>query len=153
MKLLITPEEIAALLPAGNTDAIAIPETTIIAAQSRYIRPVIGEELYAAIESGSHKEFVGQLLKPAAALYSYYLAIPSIAFRSGNLGVVRFKSDYYSPADHESLTRLRKAVRSEADAAMQIVVEHLESNPLLFPEYDRSKNIRHRTSILGGVVL
>lgn len=152
MKLLISSKEITAMLPPGNYDTM-IPETTIIAAQSRFIKPVLGNRLYDAIEAGKYNDLTEQLLKPALAMYAYYLAIPSIAFRTGNLGVVRFKSDYYSPADHEAILRLRKAVRSEAESGMQLLVEHIETNIDMFPEYDRAQNIKHRISITGGLVL
>ena len=153
MKLLIQPTEIGTLLPVGTLDNIEVPETTIITAQSRYIQPVLGSALYDAIEDGRYPDLVESLLKPALALYAYYLAVPAIAMRTGSLGIVRFKSDYYTPADSKSIAQLRHHIRSEADAAIDLLIKHIENNLSAFPEYVRAKNIRQRVSITGGIVL
>lgn len=155
MKILITPAEVAVKAFGGeeNISVELITETAILAAQKRYILPVLGKPLWAALERGEYSELLSDWVKPALALYVKYSVLPAVAAQTGALGVVRYSGEGFVPADDKSFQRMLRGVRIEADALLDATAEFIESALVFFPEYNSTENIRNNISIIGGVVL
>lgn len=153
MKLLMTTAEIARTAFGGNIAADAIGDSAVIAAQLRYLKPVLGNSFYKAVEEGKYERFVEEWIKPALALFVKYMVLPSVAFRIAELGVVRFEGDFFHAASSEDISRLRRVAKSDARTALAAAVEHVESSPASYPEYDVRRNIRRRISVEGGIVM
>ncbi len=154
MKLLITPAQVAetAFRAPDFITADAVPEATILAAQQKFIRPVLGG-LYEKLCAGEYPDFLSEYLLPPLALYVKMLMLPSLSVQAGAAGVVEVDSKNLSRAGD---TRLRYAVRrlrSDASALMKRAVGQIESDPDAYPEYDARRNVLNRRSIEGRIVL
>lgn len=154
MKLLITPKEVAETAFRAPDFIIpdAIPESTILTAQQKLIRPVLGA-LYDSLCDGGHPDFLCEYIRVPLALYVKMLMMPSLAVQAGTAGVVEATSKNLARAGAERLRYAVRRLRSDAGALMERAVKHLESNPADFPEYESRANVRNRCSIEGGVVL
>ena len=155
MKTLITPAEVSALCFGGDSNITAgfITDSVIIAAQRKYVFPVLGEGLWAAIEQERYARLVSDYIKPALALYVKYLVLPSISSQTGMLGVVRYGGQNFSGADSQNFVRLLKSVKTEADALLKVCSEHIESSNAAYPEYNPEQNVLNSVAITGGVVI
>lgn len=151
MKLLMSPAEAAAA--AFGDAGVTVGESAVYAAQCKYIEPVLGTELCAALSEGRHAELLGEYVKPALAMFVKYAMIPSLAARTGALGVVSFSGVCFDAAESDAVGRLRSAVRSDAEALLDAAVRRIEGSADEYPEYDPRGNVRHRVAIRGGIVL
>lgn len=159
MKPIITPTEVIEMA-FGTTHTLrteSIPTHTILAAQRRFVRPVVGEELYALIVAEEPEErvasFVAEYLKLPLALYVASLLLPSLAVQVGTAGVVRLSGESFEAADEGSLRRAVRRLRRDAEALLDAATDHLATAPSTFPEYHPEANIRQRVSIEGGLVV
>lgn len=154
METLITPQEVIDLAFPGNftLNTKSIGETTILSAQQKFIRPVLGD-LYDRVESGGLPELLDEYIKPPLAHYVKLLLLPVLSASVGSIGIVQPKGSTFTAADAKNLSALRKQARSEAMGLMLRAVQHIEDNPELYPEYNISDNILNRTSITSQIVL
>ncbi len=154
MKLLITPSEVVELA-FGGPDEVRdgmVNEAVIRSAQRKFIRPVLGT-LCDALAEGNYADLLDDYIKPPLALYVKMLVLPALSAQTGGLGVVRYDGDGVEAVSDESVVRLRRRLRSDADALLRIAVERIEASPEKYPEYDVAGNVLHRVSLLGGVVI
>lgn len=154
MKLMITPSEVAVLafggehmLPAGILD-----DTAIVSAQQKFLAPVLGT-LWGALDADRHTVLINDYLKPALAQWVRFLILPAVSAQTGAAGVVQYGGQLFTAAEDKALARLLRRVRGNAEALTGALVEHIESRPDDYPEYDPAENIRNRVSIDGGIVL
>ncbi len=154
MNLLITPAEVCSLAFASSPGVRpdAITEPTILSAQEKFIRPVLGP-LYESVENGRAAQLLNDYIKPALAYYVKLLILPSIAVSAGSLGLIQQKGGNFTPATAENIAPLRRRTRSEATALIRRAVNHIEASPTLYPEYDPAQNILNRISINSQIVL
>lgn len=154
MEKLITREEVVRLAFASNPSIApsAIPETAIVTAQEKFVRPVVGR-LYERIGGGELPALLDEYIKPALAFYVKLLVLPVVASPVGQTGVVKYRSSGFAPASERELSRLERKTRSNALMLMRIAVAHIESNRQLYPEYEPSENVLNRISTDGGIVL
>lgn len=153
MELLITPQEVVETAFAGTYGVTAgrIGSTTIISAQQKFIKPVLGD-LYPAIEQGSYPE-LAEKVKAALAAYVKLLMIPQLAVSMGNGGITEVKSANFSSTTSDKIKALCDSARTEACALMKVLVEHIEDNASLYPEYDPNDNILNKVSVCAGIIL
>lgn len=159
MKQLITPAEVIAIA-FGSTNALreeSIPAVTILAAQQRLVRPVVGERLYEMFTAEEPEEpcrtFVEAYLKAPLALYVASLVLPQLAVQVGSAGVVRFSGEGFEAADEGSLRRAARRLRKDAEALMDAATDRLAREPLLAEHYSPEENVRTRVTLAGGIVL
>lgn len=155
MELLITPAGVAeaAFLAPDFLAPEAIPESTILAAQQRFICPVLGGALCDAMAGGAYPEFLDGFVRPALALYVKMSMLPSLAVQTGAAGVVEVNPPGLARARDTRLNAAVRRLRDDARALMLRAVEHLEASPDDYPEYDPARNVLRRCSIAGGMVL
>lgn len=153
MELLITPQEVVETAFAGiyGVTADRIGGATIISAQQKFIKPVLGE-LYAAVEQESYPELAGKI-KAALAAYVKLLMIPQLAVAMGNGGITEIKSANFSSTSSSKIKALCDSARNEACALIRVLVEHIEDNASLYPEYDPTDNILNKVSVCAGIIL
>lgn len=159
MKTLISPAEVISIA-FGTTHTLrpeSVPIHTILSAERRLLRPVVGEQLCNELALDAPSEPYVSLfenyLKLPLALYAAYLALPAIAAQVGTAGVVRLRGEGFEPLDDHSVERLRRRLKADADALLDTATDHLAANPDLYPLYDPSQNVRSRISLKGGVCL
>lgn len=159
MKQLISSAEVITLAFGSATTLREerVPAHTILAAQHRLVRPVVGERVYEMITRENTTEecerFVEESLKLPLALYVASLLLPSLALQVGSVGVVMLSGESFEAADGDALRRASQRMRADADALMDAAIERLAVWPELGELYSSGDNVRQRVSLLGGVVL
>ncbi len=152
MNTLITPAEVAALAFPGSLDPDGsfIAESSIISAQQKFLKPVLGK-LYDALDN--HPVLVADYVKPALAQWVRFMVLPSIAAQVGSVGIVSPRGQNFESVSPMSVAALRSRAKADARALTRRMVEYIESQPAGFPEYDRAENVLSRISTTGNIVL
>ncbi len=155
MKLLITPAQVAeaAFRAPDFIQPEAVGEATILAAQQKFVRPVLGDALYEAVCRGDYPDLLADMIVPPLALYVKMLMLPSLAVQAGGAGVVEVHSKNLARAGNAKLHSALRRLRGDALALMRRAVRHIEASPAGYPEYDPALNILNRYSTEGGLVL
>ena len=154
MKTLITPQQVHRHAFAGGEPLApdAVGEADIAAAESAYVRPVVGEKLHDALLAGRHPDFVSDYLLTAVALLTRLVVQPRLDLRTTRIGTLAAKADNGAVPDAAALDRLRKNLRHEAMTLLRRASEHLDAEAASYPEYDPQANIFHRCTTDGGFV-
>lgn len=162
MKPLISPAEVIRLAFGSNYSLHErdIPESTILAAQYRLLRPMVGRTLYSRLVSEEEATAtapsitaLAERLRTPLALYVVALLLPSLAARVGSLGVVRLEGEGFESADEATVARLCSRLRHDADALLDEATDYLLDNPTLYPDYNPHADIRRHISLSGGILL
>ncbi len=127
--ILITPQRVVdiAYSNCDYTPPSMISECDIVTAQRKYLAPVVGEQLIAALLRGDYLGLMEEYVAQPLALYVRELAnLPS------------------APRSSEGMSRARSMMRRLSD--------HLEDNKAAYPEYVASCNILKRCKIDGNFV-
>lgn len=154
MKRIITAAEVIKWAFASSPEIREqdICATTILLAEEKFIKPVVGG-LWPRMVEGGTVALLNEYIKPALAQYVKLLLLSQLAASVGSLGVVQYKSGTFSPANEKQLKLLRSQARSNANSLMRRAVEHIENNMELYPEYEPAQNILNRRSIVSEIVL
>ncbi len=154
MTILITPREVVEITfrSPSTTDPRIIPESAIIAAQEKFLRPALGP-LYEALCEGKYPLLTDQYLKAPLALYAKYLSLQDIAVQGGTSGLSEHYSLNRRPASDSARQWSGRRLRSDARSLLLAAVKYIEANVALYPEYSaRESSVRH-SSIAGGIVI
>lgn len=151
---MITAEEVVALAFGGDAhlDRVKISDGVILAAQNKFIRPVLGV-VYDLAHTAPYAAFVNEWVKLPLALYIKWLLLPELLVEVGASGVVVRSCEDYVSASEEQLRVMMQRLRSEAEALLDRAVEELDKHPSLYTAYSPKDNVRCRTRIVGGVVI
>jgi hypothetical protein len=154
MRTLITPTQVAELAfrAPDFITAEAVPTATILAAQHKFIRPVLGK-LYDALCEDRYPELLAEYVVPPLALYVKLLMLPSLAVQAGSGGVVEIEAENLARAGEIRLHEALCSLRSDAATLMHRAVEHIEADSASYPEYDPKCNVLNRVSMEGGIIL
>ncbi|MDR2894620.1 MAG: hypothetical protein LBU97_04085 [Alistipes sp.] len=155
MKTLITPAQVAAAAfraPDMITPE-AVPEATILAAEQKFIRPVLGAALCDAMGRGEYPDLLENFVKLPLALWVKSLMLPSLALQTGTAGVVEANSKNLARAGEGKIHAAIRRLRGDARALMRRAVEQIEASPDLYPDYSSADNVLNHCSMEGGVVI
>jgi hypothetical protein len=155
MDLLITAAQVAAIAfraPDFITPD-AIGEATVLAAEHKFIRPVLGDALCDALQRGKYSELLTEYVQPPLALYVKMLMMPTLAVQTGAAGVVEVNSRNLARAADAKTRAAVRRLRGDAAALVARAVKHIETDPAAYPEYDPAANIMNSVSTGGGIVI
>lgn len=154
MKTLVTPLQVARTA-FGNDEylsAESISEADIAAAETRYIRPVLGAALHERLLDGDRPDFTSDYLAPAVVLYTRLVVQPRLDIRTDRCGTTAPRPDGAQPADAAARRHRRRALLTEARTLLRRASRYLAEHREEFPEYDPQCDILNRCSIDGGLV-
>lgn len=106
----------------------AITESVIMAAQLRYITPILGQSLSDAVADGDYEELREEYIAPTLGL----------------LARIEANLDAYPPTITE---------RQRAKLFLGNLTEYLNEQAAAFAEYDPEENVMNRCSVISGIVL
>ncbi|MEG0499191.1 MAG: DUF6712 family protein [Alistipes sp.] len=154
MKTLITPAQVVALAFADGEFITeqSITQADIVAAEERYIVPVVGRKLYVQLLAGSRAEFVTDYLAAAVALFTRASLQPMFDIRTGQCGTVAPRSANFQPASDAALCRMQKALHTKARTLLHRASNYLSENQSSFSEYNDSQNILKKCIINGDLI-
>lgn len=160
MKPLLTPAEVLTHVfgTSHTLNERDIPLSTILAAEYRLLRPMLGSKLFDKLTSeeespSPHIAALAEQLKTPLALHIVALLLPSLAAHIGSLGVVRLEGEGFEKADEATLARVVARLRHDADALLDAATDYLLAHHDQYPDYDHAANIRRRVVFGGGVVM
>lgn len=149
MNTLITPAEVFALA-FSTTEPYEVSVVTaldVATAEERYLRPILGRELYDAMVGGSYTELRTTHVAPAVAAWTRYLIEPLLATRCGVC-----HGEGATTAENEALGSRRLLLRQRARTLSHQLTEYLNTSAAEFPEYEPKRNPLNRCFIDGNIV-
>lgn len=110
--------------------------------QDKYIRDVLGDELYNRISDGITNNNLNndetellKLIRRTLGYYIVYEAFPFLANKIKNIGVNNTTDDKQNATDSKILKEMRQEVSNNAEYYMVRLNKYLCTNHTLFPEY------------------
>jgi hypothetical protein len=147
--MLITSSEIIQLvLPNKNLDN-ALLDDSIPVAELKYIRKIIGKELYnqlivqqaAQQFTGLNETLLNTYLKPCLARYVVYEAMPLIKAEITSNGLQTPAIEYNLPVSAADFAMLRNKMFSDAELMLHEMLDYISEYSSSFPTYTCDNNI------------
>lgn len=150
MNNIITAQEVITIaFPAtSNMKAESVNEYVIHLAEIKYLRPALGEDLYAKL--GDYPDLC-EMLKPALAFFVKCELIPSLSLSMSNGGIAVSNPQYMTAATDKQRTLLLESELSKANTLLDEVVHHIGDNQEKYPEYRGLGAVARRTKC--GIIL
>ena len=154
MNRLVTPRQVVDLAfgEAEYLSEQAVSDADIVAATSRYVVPIVGEELAERLAEGEYSELLNEYVAPALAAAVRYMIQPLISLRTGDSGLVAPKGDYFAAPTKEAVAELQLRLKCRMRELLRRLSDHLNINSRSYAEYSADSNILNRCLIDGGVV-
>lgn len=154
MRVVITPEQVVALAfgECNYLSADVVSVADIAAAQSRYIVPIVGEELLEMILEGDYGELADEYVAPALAYATRLIVQPAINLRMGDSGLVAPRGDAMQSPGESAVEALMGSLKIRTRQLLKRLSAFLNQNIDTFPEYKPECNVLNRCSIDGGFV-
>ena len=140
----------------------ALIEPFIKSAETFWLKPVLGEafynELLDDIEnntlSGITKTLVTDYIVPTSNWFTYYEALPFIAYRAEAKGLTKKFSDNSTPLDQKEYNAYRQSILDNAHTYKNMLLDFLNLNKQQFPTYRDDTCITSQTKhYSGGIFL
>lgn len=154
MKTLLTPVQVLRLaFGAGEPlPPETLSEADIAAAESRYLRPVLGPALHDRLLEGAYAPFTADYLAPALACWTRLLVQPRLDLRTARIGTLAPRGDEGEAPSDEALRYRRRALRLQARSLLRRATAYLDAHRAEYPEYDPDRNPMNRCTTDGGFV-
>jgi hypothetical protein len=148
MNTLITAERAYALAFSSEEpySPSAITETDIAEAESRYLMPILGEELYNTLDS--HNRLKTEYVEPMVAAWVRYIVEPHLAMRCCPC----YAEGRVTEAVNQHRERVMRALREKAVALTRRLSDHLNAHSADYAEYNPETNPLNRCFIYGNIV-
>jgi hypothetical protein len=112
----------------------------ITTAENLYLQQSIGETGLDALKNGvvnntltpDEDTFIRNFVQPLVAQYTFYLALPYIAYKSTNKSLSKESSEYSTPVDLSELQFIRNSVKDVAEFYQRRMVKWLADFPGVF---------------------
>ena len=143
MKTILTPNQLynhIFSLEENYTPSV-VREEDIVIAESRYLLPIVGENLYNRLLEGGYAELRLEYVVPMLCAWTRYLIEPLLRERCG-------LDHATSTTDAELLARLKMVATSYS----RRLSDYLNSNVEEFEEYNPIDNPLNHCSIDGNIV-
>lgn len=152
---LITPQEVVNLAfnSVEQVDTGLVRESTIIAAQQKFILPALGQTLYTKVEQGAYQGLCMDKIKMPLALYVRMLCVPVLVAQMGVTGIMQHRGANFSTANTSQVNALMRALRVEADTLMQQILEYVGEHTDAFPDYNAHESVFNKVVILGNLII
>jgi hypothetical protein len=148
MNTLITAERVYALTfsPEEPYSPSAITEADIAEAESRYLLPILGEELYTAV--ASYSTLKTEYVEPMVAAWVRYIVEPHLASRCCTC----YAEGRVTEAVNDYTERVMRALKEKAVALTRRLSDHLNAHSADYMEYKPEANPLNRCFIYGNIV-
>ncbi len=151
---LATKHEIINAVFTRQISESRIPDEFLEIIEHRYIRPVLGEDFYAAVvASPSSYTALLTYVKPVIYWYAKYMILPELRFEVSDLGMNQLNINNASPLSDEAFALVRNQALMMAEERLKILNEYLDDNSSLYPLYYKSMNPSENADIVGGIIM
>ena len=148
MNTLVTAERVHALAFSSEEpySASAITEADIAEAESRHLLPILGEELYNALDS--YSALRTEYVEPMVAAWVRYIVEPHLATRC----CACYAEGRVTEAVNDYTKRVMRALKEKALALTHRLSDHLNSHSADYAEYNPKTNPLNHCFIYGNIV-
>ena len=149
MNTTINPDQVVELAfgSAYTITSSKITSLDILTAETRYLLPIVGEELYAAILAGDYAALKEEYVAPLVAAWTRYLVEPQIPERCGN----DTRGDF-TEADYMLNSNIIRRLKVSASTLSRRLTNYLNAHAAEFEEYNPNNNPLNHCVMYGGVV-
>lgn len=150
MKTLITASQVISLAfsPEEPYSSSLITTSDIIEAESRHLRPIVGDDLYNAMLQGSYGELVDDYVAPMVAAWTRYIVEPLIPSRTCTIHT----TERITEAMNDYAERQMRALGDKASTLSRRLSDHLNANCSSYAEYNPNSNPLNRCFIYGNII-
>ena len=147
MQNLITPDRVVELAFGGEERAHRelVTECDIAEAEQRYVRPILGDELFDALLSGEYEHLLKEYVEPTIAAWCRYVVEPLLVHRCEKCGDV-------SVAHNARLDTTMRHLARRAQTLTRCLSRHLNNHSSEYEEYNSKLNPQNRCFIYGSIV-
>ena len=132
---------------SGNLDFDKIVHFIKIA-QDIHVHQLLGSRLYNKLQSdiiggslaGNYQTLVEDYIKPILTQYTLLEYLPFSQYTISNKGVFKSTSENSTQPDAEEIDKMKEAARDTAQQYARRMVDHIDFNPTLYPEYLTNNN-------------
>ena len=145
MTTIITPTDVydLAFSIEENYNVSVVKESDIAIAESRYLLPVVGEDLYSKLINGGYYDLRVNYVVPMLSAWTRYIVEPIMVERCG----------YESSAAYNEVRKvIYRRLRGIARSLSRQLSNYLNAHCDEFPEYNPADNPLNHCSIDGDVV-
>ena len=145
----------------ASTDPSLIKSQYIRAAQARFIRPLIGDDMYdelvaekdANVYTGLNLTLIETYLQPALAFYVKLLCLADMRLNTTSQGLMINNSEFANSGNREDKADLAASTRDIADTLLNEAIKYIEDEDNIdsFPLYLMANT--NAKNPIGGVVL
>jgi hypothetical protein len=137
-------------------------EPFIKSAEIFWLKPVLGETFYNELLneidddtlSGHNKTLVYDYIIPASNWFTYYEAVPFIAYRAEAKGLTKKFSDNSTPLDKKEYESYKQSIIDKAHTWKNRMIDYLYLNQSYYPLWrDTCDNIFLNKHYSGGIFL
>ena len=152
MKNLITNEQVISLAFADGEylSPEVVLDSDIATSTSRYIIPIVGEELYEAMLNCAHQSLHDDFVAPALAMAVRTMIQPALNVRTGQTGLHISSSARSDSLIKTAVHTLHKSLRLRRRELLKRLTNHLKDHQSEFAGYDASRDIMQYCAINGG---
>ena len=126
----------------GNVDAELL-KPYLKVAQDLHIHPILGTDLYNAIQDGiensnltaNESALLNNYIADALTQWTLYEALPFLSYKIMNADIVRKAGENSQSASKDEITFLRDIVRNTAEFYTERLIDYIKNNTASFPEY------------------
>lgn len=132
-----------------------IQDDIIEACQTKYIKPLLGEDFYNAVilAPTDYVTLVGTYLKPILAWWVRYMILPELRTELSDLGIVTVGIKDATAVDNETFAQVRDNTRIVAEQKEKLLTEYLRDNLSSYPLYYPNLNPSNSVEVVGGIVM
>lgn len=103
--------------------------------------------------SGDNYTLVYSYIVPTSAWYSYYEASVFMIYRAENKGITKKYSDNSQALDRQEFANYRQSIQDKANYYRNRLIDYLNDNRLLYPNYRPENFCSPRKDYGGGIWL
>ena len=124
-------------------------------AQYKYIRPVLGEDLYdALVDDPTASKFADllELVREALAWWVKYISLPEIFIEIADTGVKIIETQNTTQVTDQRFIELRESTRIICEDKTSQITDYLENEDTDLDDYLSGDNVDHKISMAGGII-
>ena len=161
MALITAAQVISTAFTNSSFDEYLIKAQLIRSAEVQYIRPALGDELYALVVAEhtagvytlDNQALVEDYIQPALAYYVKLLVLPDLNINTGSQGLMVNGSEFSSQATSSMRAELAQATKQIADSIIADMIKLItEDENNRYPTYYSGTNITSKRAIGGFLV-
>ena len=151
---LITKTQVVSLAFSRKISETKITDSIIKSAEWKYIKPILGKDLYNAISAAptdSKYSVILPIIQEALAWWVKYIALPEILVEISDTGAHLINASNAQVASDQRFIELKEATADTANRLTHLITDWLNDDTTL-TDYYPGENPQNQVEIAGGIL-